>query len=160
MSEDDQIGPQIGSNAANLLYRLAHCKMAGGIEALLLEQRDSFVEDLLRALFLLFQQFLGQKALGQEQAVRQPGLRQQMGFRLDEIRNFGAFQQRRASLTRSVESHQDFLVHGYLPSSKKHCFTRFPCSSPSPPPNSPKSTPRAATAGREFMPAAAAGTAD
>src|ERR1039457_1914763 len=127
VSEHDQVNPEFGRDAANLLHRLPHRQVARGIEALLLEEPDALVEDFLGALFFLFQQLLWQKALGQEQAGRHSGHGQEMRLRMDERGDLGAFQQCRASLARSVESHKDPFVHGYLPSSKNRCFTRYPC---------------------------------
>src|SRR5919109_4336957 len=63
VADDDQVSAERLRETADLLDRLAHRELAGGVEAAVAQGADAFVEHGLRALLFLLQQFFGHKAL-------------------------------------------------------------------------------------------------
>src|SRR6266568_1704186 len=108
----DEVALQLRREAADLFHRLADREVPGNGEALFLELRDAFVQHVLGALLLLFEQLLGEEALGQKHARGHPRHSEEVRFRMGERRDLGAGEQRRLAFARAVVREQYLLEHG------------------------------------------------
>ena len=110
MADHDQVHTQLLGEAADLLDGLTDGKVPGGLETLLGERPDAFVEHDLGALFLFFQQLLRHEALGQEEAGRHARNREQVDFGVMEYGELGAFEQRPLAFLGTVVSKENLLI--------------------------------------------------
>src|SRR5439155_2163979 len=117
---------------ADLLDRLADREVSGGVVATVAQRADALVEHRLRALFFLFQQLLGHEALGEKQARRHAGHREQVGLGVEEAGEIAALEKRALALVRAVVREKDLaILHGasYFPSNPtRSMVARSACS--------------------------------
>src|SRR5439155_8291635 len=86
----------------------------------------------LRALLFLFQQLLGHEALGEKQARRHAGHREQVGLGVEKAGEIAALEKRALALVRAVVREKDLaILHGasYFPSNPtRSMVARSACS--------------------------------
>ena len=102
MPDHDQLDAEFARNAADLLDRLTDREVPRRLEPALGERLHALVEDLLGALFFLFQQLLGHEALGEVEARRHARHREQVRLGLQEAGEVRAFEERPPTLLRAV----------------------------------------------------------
>src|SRR5712671_6645642 len=112
--DHDKVALQLRRKAGDLFHRLADREVPGDGESFFLQLRDAFVQHLLSALLLFFEELLGQEAFGQEHARGHPGHREEVRFRFCELGDLGASEQGRLAFARAVVRQQDLVEHGSL----------------------------------------------
>src|SRR5262245_29628593 len=110
VAEHDEVDAEALRQPADLLDRLAHREVAVGIEAAIAQRANALVEHRLGALLLLLEQLFGYEALGEEQARRHARHREQVGLRLEEARQVGAFEQRALAFLGAVVGEKDLSI--------------------------------------------------